>query len=136
MTDVDKDELVIKHIPNDPTYQGKEIPAQVTSANFELRDDEKGSSISRRTFTSPIEMLSNLKCKVGSKVAFAKVREIMELDFVVVPVPEPHDVGHAEIRDGSKKLSSHPDRKKLKKLFQFLPLTVIAVDDSKVTAWF
>lgn len=133
--EVAKAELVIKHIPASPMYQGKTFPAEVTSANFDLKEDETGSSVSRLSLTAALELLNNLKCTIGSKVAWAKVSDIADLGFIVTSVPEPHDIGHAEIRDGTLKLGSKSDQRKLKRLFKFCPLEVVEVDDSKVERW-
>ncbi len=134
VANVDPSEVIIKHIPNIPKFMGTTAPARITSANFELRNGETGSSCSRLAITSPIEMLNNLRCRVGSKVAAASVKEIVDLGFSVVSVPEEYDAGHAEICDGaSRSLSSHRDRKALSKLFQFLPLEVVEVYDTMVT---
>jgi hypothetical protein len=138
--DIHDEEVLIKHVPVDDIYRGKTPPFVVTSANFELKKDEEGSSVSRLSITSGPLLLCNLKCKVGSRIGWTSVKSVREQGFEVVPVKLPHDEGHAEIRSASKSLSKHPDRRSLSRLFKWYsldpePLEVVQVDDSKITNW-
>lgn len=54
-------------------------------------------------------------------MARACVGEIRALGFRVVPKPRPEDTGHAEIQSDAASLDDHAARKKLSKLFDFLP---------------
>ncbi len=137
IVEVDDEEWILKHVPPGDVNQGKTIPFRVTSANFELRDNETGSSISRLAITSPPELLSYLKCRIGSRVGWTQAKTIRALGFAVCKEPLPYDTGHAEIRSDAMSLERHGDRKRLSKLFEWyetpsFPIEVVESDHSKV----
>lgn len=72
--EVEETEWLLKHIPPGDMNQGRTHPLRVTSANFDLRDGETGISITRLTYTTPSELLSNLKCRAGSRVGLAQAK--------------------------------------------------------------
>lgn len=123
MNDVADDEILLRHIPGGTLWQAPE--PRITSANFQLRHDrnETGVSVTRRQITAPERLLELVGGSVdtGSRVAAVRAGDVRALGLKVVPKPLPDDAGHAEIQSDTASLDDHACRKRLARLFHFVP---------------
>jgi hypothetical protein len=123
MEPIADEEEVLRHIPSGTLWQAP--GPRITSANFQLRLDrnETGVSVTRRKITTATRLLELVggDPQRGSRVASAHAASIRALGLVVVPKPLPDDPGHAEIQSDRASLDDQACRKRLAKLFQFLP---------------
>ena len=119
------DEILLRHIPGGSWWQAP--GPRITSANFQLRHDkgETGVSVTRKSITSPERLMTLIGGSVekGSRVAAARVGDVRDLGFLVVPKPLDDDPGHSEIQSDQASLDDHASRKKLARLFQFIEET-------------
>jgi hypothetical protein len=121
--DIGDDEVLLRHIPSGTLWQAP--GPRITSANFQLRHDrnETGVSVTRLQITSPERLLAMVggSIEAGSRVASVRASDVRHLGLKVVPKPLPEDPGHSEIQSDTASLDDHACRKKLARLFQFLP---------------
>lgn len=119
LPEIEDDETVLRHIPGgEPWLQPG---PRITSANFGLRPGEEGVSVTRQSVRLPDELLEQVDSTPQSRIAAARVGDIRELGFRVVPNPIPEDTGHALIKTDRASLSNRADRRKLKLLFRLAP---------------
>jgi len=123
VSEVADDEVLLRHIPGGTLWQAP--GPRITSANFQLRHDrnETGVSVTRLQITSPVRLLELVGGSVdtGSRVAAVRTGELRALGLKVVSKPLPDDAGHAEIQSDTASLDDHACRKRLARLFHFLP---------------
>lgn len=121
LSPITDDEIILRHIPGGTTWQAP--GPRITSKNFELRSGETGVSVSRAAITSPDQLMARLGDPAkGSRIAAGAVAEVRNLGLEVVPDPKDYDPGHAEIRSATADLGDQTVRRRLAKLFQFLPV--------------
>ena len=91
MADIGDEEQLLRHIPGGTLWQAP--GPRITSANFQLRHDknETGVSVTRLNITSPKRLLELVggDPAQGSRVPAARVGDIRNLGFQVVPKPLP-----------------------------------------------
>lgn len=122
-SEIPDDAIVLRHIPGGVAFQ--QPPSnRITSVNFQLRPGEAGVSVTLSFLeirhVDAERMLRRLNRTEQSRAAFASFREISQLGFDVVRDPIAEDPLHALIVSGTKKLESHPDRKRLAMLFKYV----------------
>ncbi|HUY32041.1 MAG TPA: hypothetical protein VMV69_04610 [Pirellulales bacterium] len=122
---IDDHEVVLRRIP--PGVDWFEPPDRITSANFKLRPGEGGLSVYREKVVTPRQVLDKSNALSGSLVSSATAGEIRRvvnaagepLHLDVVPVDDPSDPGHAEIRSPGGRLTASAS-KALKMLFKLI----------------
>jgi len=94
------------------------VRGKVTSFNFEPKPVEEGLSVSRRSFTTPAQLISLAPPDEEFGIAEMSVGEVRqwgrEWGLDVIENPTEEDPGHALIIPGQK-LHSHQLRRRLKK---------------------
>jgi hypothetical protein len=117
---VTDDEIILRHIPGGISWQ---VPpdGRIASTNFRLRPGETGISVTRKSLTTPDDLLARLgDPTAGSRISYAQVGEVRALGFEVVSVPLDVDAGHAEIRSVTADLAKKSTHRALAQIFRYV----------------